>query len=122
MKLSVLMASYNEEQWLESIVNKVLKQHVPGISSREIVIVDDCSTDGTKKIIESLTAKHAGTVVPVYHSKNQGKGASLRSAIEKMSGDLCIVQDADLEYDPADYPLVLEPIISGRADVVYGSR
>jgi len=122
MKLSVLMASFNEEQWLELIVNKVLKQQVPGIDSLEIILVDDRSTDGTKKIIESLTAKHAGKIIPVYHERNQGKGAALRSAVEKMRGDLCIIQDADLEYDPADYPRVLEPIINGRADVVYGSR
>ena len=122
MKLSVLMPSFNEEKWLEPIVNKVLRQTVTGIDATEIIIVDDGSTDRTKEIIQSLYSRYPGRIFPVYHEKNKGKGAALRSAIEQMTGDVCIIQDADLEYDPADYPLVLEPIVHGRADCVYGSR
>src|SRR3989338_5530621 len=122
MKLSVLMAVYNEEDWLEKIVAKVLKQKVDGIHDLELIIVDDNSLDRTRAIIEDLSSKYPGKIVPVYHYVNSGKGAALRSAIDKMTGDICIIQDADLEYDPAEYPLMLEPIIHGRADCVYGSR
>jgi len=122
MKLSVLMPSYNEERWLEKIVEKVINQKIDEIDDLEIIIVDDGSTDRTREIIQSLTQKYGGTIFPVFHEKNSGKGTAIHSAIEKMSGDICIIQDADLEYDPSDYSLVLEPIISGRADCVYGSR
>ena len=116
------MAVYNEEDWLEKIVAKVLKQKVDGIHDLELIIVDDNSLDRTRAIIEDLSSKYPGKIVPVYHYVNSGKGAALRSAIDKMTGDICIIQDADLEYDPAEYPLMLEPIIHGRADCVYGSR
>ena len=122
MKLSILMPVYNEKQWIETIVQKVLNQQVPGIVERELVIVDDCSTDGTRDIIRSLANRYPQIIKPFYHEKNQGKGASIRDAIEKMTGDVCIIQDSDLEYDPADYNLILEPILAGRADCVYGSR
>jgi glycosyltransferase involved in cell wall biosynthesis len=122
MKLSVLMPTYNEQQWLEKIVERVLRQKVVGIHDMEVIIVDDCSTDGTRSVIEKLAAAHSGKIIPVYHQKNSGKGAALRSAIEKMTGQLCVIQDADWEYDPSEYPLLLEPIIAGRADCVYGSR
>jgi len=122
MKLSILMPVYNEEQWLEAIASKVLSQKVDGIDGIELIMVDDASTDQTRKIMEALVETHKGRIVPIYHENNLGKGAELRSAIQKMSGDICIVQDADLEYDPSDYPAVLEPIIQGRADCVYGSR
>jgi len=122
MKLSVLMPVYNEKPWLDKIVARVLSQTVAGISSRELVMVDDASTDGTKEIIARLAQQFNGEIVVVYQNKNQGKGAALRAAIEKMTGDVCVIQDADMEYDPADYGLLLEPIISGRADCVFGSR
>ena len=122
MKLSVLMPVYNEERWLEKIVDRVLKQKVPGVDTLELIMVDDASRDGTKRIMEDLALKHKGKIVSVYHSVNQGKGAAIRSAVDQMSGDICIIQDADLEYDPAEYPLILEPILQGRADCVYGSR
>ena len=122
MKLSVLIPAYNEQEWLEKIVDKVLKQKVDGIQKMEIIIVDDKSKDRTTAIIQQLGAKYPDKIVPVYHGVNQGKGAAIRTAIEKMNGDICVIQDADLEYDPAEYPLLLEPIISGRADCVYGSR
>ena len=122
MKLSILMPVFNEERWVAQIAEKVLKQKVDGIDGLEIIIVDDGSSDGTKEIMRALGQKHGRVIFPVYHQHNKGKGAAIRTAIEKMTGDICIIQDADLEYDPSDYPLVLEPIISGRADCVYGSR
>lgn len=122
MKLSVLIPAYNEQTWLEKIVEKVLQQKIPGIHAMEIIIVDDKSKDGTRAVIERLSSRYSDSVFPVYHEKNAGKGAAIRTAVNKMSGDICVIQDADLEYDPAEYPLLLEPIISGRADCVYGSR
>ncbi len=122
MKLSILIPVYNEKNYIRQIVEKVLAQEVPGVSSRELVIVDDHSSDGTAEIIRDLAARHAAKIVSVFHERNRGKGAALQSAIAQMTGELCIVQDADLEYDPQNYPLVLEPIIDGRADCVYGSR
>lgn len=122
MKLSVLMPVYNEKRWLEEIVGKVLDQNVSGVESMEMIMVDDSSTDGTQDIVKRLAKQFPDHIKTFFHKKNQGKGAAIRTAIEQMSGDICIIQDADLEYDPSDYELVLEPIISGRADCVYGSR
>jgi glycosyltransferase involved in cell wall biosynthesis len=122
MKLSVLMPVYNEESWLTEIVDRVVKQNVPGIYDFEVIIVDDASQDQTRTVLKKLVEKYPNKIVPVYKDVNQGKGAAIRTAIEKMTGDVCIIQDADLEYNPQDYPLMLEPIITGRADCVYGSR
>ncbi len=122
MKLSVLMPVYNEKMWLEKIVERVLRQKVPGIDCLELIIVDDASTDGTTDIIHALRKKYPDRIQTVFHQQNAGKGAALKTAIDHMTGDVCIIQDADLEYDPGEYPLMLEPIISGRADCVYGSR
>jgi len=122
MKLSILMPVFNEKGYLEDIVKKVLSQQVPGVDTREIIMVDDASTDGTTDKIKAVAAQYPDKIRAYFHQKNAGKGAALRTAIAQMSGDICIIQDADLEYDPADYPLVLEPIVSGRADCVYGSR
>lgn len=122
MRLSILIPVYNESRYLEALIEKVLRQSILGIVVKEIVIVDDGSTDGSVTIIENLVKKYSGQIVAVFHAQNAGKGAAIRSAVEKMTGDICIIQDADWEYDPQDYPLVLEPIITGRADCVYGSR
>ena len=122
MKLSVLMPVYNEKQWIEKIVTLVLAQKVPGITQTELIIVDDCSQDGTAEVVKNIAQRFPQQVRANFHKNNQGKGAAIRTAIEQMTGDVCIIQDADLEYDPADYPLVLGPIIEGRADCVYGSR
>jgi glycosyltransferase involved in cell wall biosynthesis len=116
MKLSVLMPVYNEKDTLDEIIQRV--QAVP--YQKEIIIVDDFSIDGTReklKNYESVDYIHV-----FYHSKNQGKGAAVRSAIEKMSGDVAIIQDADLEYDPQEYNVLLEPILKKQADVVFGTR
>ena len=122
MKLSVLMPVYNEKMWLEKIVEKVMQQKVSGIHSLELIIVDDASQDGTTEIIHALKKKYPSQIQTVFHQENSGKGAAINTAIRHMTGDVCIIQDADLEYDPAEYGLILEPIIAGRADCVYGSR
>lgn len=122
MKLSVLMPVYNEKEWIEQIVESVLNQKVSGIGTMELILVDDCSTDGTREIVDEISERHSKNIQSFYHEKNKGKGAALRTAIEHMTGDICIIQDADLEYDPSEYELILEPIINNRADCVYGSR
>lgn len=115
--LSIVIPVYNEVGSLLEIVNKVLQ--VPLSLTREIIVVDDASTDGTRAIIENLTDDR---IVTVFHEKNQGKGAALRSGFARARGAIVLIQDADLEYDPVEYPKLLAPILSGKADVVYGSR
>ncbi len=122
MKLTVIIPIYNERKWLKTIVEKVLRQEVPGIDQRQIILVDDASSDGTKEVVQSLCQAHKDIIYPIYHKENQGKGAAIRSALTKVQGDICVIQDADLEYDPRNYQILLEPIISGVADCVYGSR
>jgi glycosyltransferase involved in cell wall biosynthesis len=121
-KLSVLIPAYNEERTLARCVRAVLDQPLPGELALEIVLVDDGSHDGTWQVMQQLAADGDGRITAHRHERNLGKGASIRRAIELMTGDLAIFQDADLEYDPADYPRVLRPILDGRADVVFGSR
>src|SRR3954469_11749736 len=121
MKLSILMPVYNERTVVERCISLVLVAPLPETMDRELVIVDDCSTDGTWDILQRL----AGTVpqIQLYrHEHNSGKGAAVRTAIEKASGDFSLVQDADLEYDPAEYPRLLRPLLDGHADAVFGSR
>lgn len=120
-KLSVLMAVYNEESTLWPCVQAVLAVPLPGGLQREIVLVDDCSTDMSWELAQRLARKHPEVRI-FRQSRNQGKGAAIRQAIEHMTGDIAIFQDADLEYDPADYPRLLRPILEGRADIVFGSR
>ncbi len=117
-KLSVLMPVYNEARTLRTIVGRVLRSS-PGLDL-ELIAVDDGSTDGSGAILDDL-ARGDDRIV-VVHQANAGKGAAIRAAIERMTGDLAIVQDADLEYDPADYPALLAPILQGHADAVFGSR
>lgn len=118
MRLSVVIPVYNERATLERIVGRV--RAVPLADPPEIVLVDDCSTDGTREVLARLEGD-PHTVV-LYHEKNRGKGAALRTGFQAATGDLVIVQDADLEYDPMEYPRLLAPIEEGKADVVYGSR
>lgn len=117
MKLSIIIACYNESQTIESLVNKVLG--VP-YSNKEIIIVDDGSMDGTKERLNVISEQK--TVTVINHIENMGKGAALRSGIKAASGDIVIIQDADLEYNPYEIPKVIQPILDGEADVVYGSR
>ena len=116
MKLSVIMPVYNEERTIQEIVKRVLE--VP--LEKELVIVDDCSTDRTSELLKVYANK--AEIKVLRHEKNQGKGAAIRTGIQAATGDMIVIQDADLEYDPAEYPILVKPIIEGRADVVYGSR
>jgi glycosyltransferase involved in cell wall biosynthesis len=114
-KLSVVIPVYNEEQWVRELVRRVQAVPIP----KEVIVVDDCSTDGTRAILRELEA--VGVRV-LYQPRNRGKGAALREGFRHATGDVVLVQDADLEYDPAEYPLLLQPILEDRADVVFGSR
>ncbi len=115
------MPAYNEEQTITKITEKCLSQKINGIDSIEILMIDDCSKDQTLTVMRQLEKKYPQIKV-LSHEQNQGKGAAIRTALRHISGDICLIQDADLEYDPADYPYLLEPIVQGRADCVYGSR
>ncbi len=121
-KLSIVIPVYNERETLREVVEQVQAVQIP--LGKEIILVDDCSTDGTKEVIESVLCdeKCDENLVKIYHSENKGKGAALRAGIDAASGDIILIQDADLEYDPKDYPRLLQPILEGKADVVYGSR
>lgn len=117
--LSVIMPVYNEARLLQDVVRRVEAVPLP----KEIIMVDDGSTDGTHEILKNLRASEPNTTFKIiFHEKNQGKGASIRTGIGLATGDIVIIQDADHEYDPAEYPQLLEPLLAGDADVVYGSR
>ncbi len=118
MKLSIVIPVYNELKTLEHIIEKVCAISLN--IQKEIIIVDDASTDGTRDLIEKVLKKKADKII--YQSVNQGKGAALRTGFKNATGDIVIIQDADLEYDPNEYSLLLQPILDGKADVVYGSR
>ena len=117
MKLTIIIPCYNEIETIDSILEKVLEVELE--VEREIVVVDDGSTDGTRDYLRSLDDDQFKIVL---HQANRGKGAALRTGFKQASGDLVLIQDADLEYDPGDYSRLLRPILDGKADVVYGSR
>lgn len=122
LQLSVVMPVYNEMATLRNVVDQV--RAVP--IRKELILVDDCSTDGTRDILKSFQEEgledDLTTIQVLFHEKNQGKGAAVRTGFAAARGDIVLIQDADLEYDPAEYPRLLHPIIEGKADVVYGSR
>ncbi len=115
-KLSVVMPVYNERAWLAEVLRRVRAVPIP----KEIIIVDDCSTDGTRELLRSMEGNEDLRIL--YQPVNRGKGAAVRAGLPHATGDLVLIQDADLEYDPAEYPRLIQPIVDGRADVVYGSR
>lgn len=119
-KLSIVIPVYNEKESIFDVVDAVKKQKVEGFPNKEIIIVDDCSTDGTRKILKGIKTNRELKIF--FKSKNEGKGSALKVGFMNTTGDVVIVQDADLEYSPSDYNSLLEPFLKYNADVVYGSR
>lgn len=117
MKVSIVIPCYNEKNTIEKIVEAV---RAAPIENKEIIVVDDCSGDGTQDLLRERISQRVDQIV--YHPVNRGKGAALRSGFAAATGDIILVQDADLEYSPDDYPVLLDPLISGKADAVFGSR
>ncbi|OGM98177.1 MAG: hypothetical protein A2735_00515 [Candidatus Yanofskybacteria bacterium RIFCSPHIGHO2_01_FULL_41_21] len=117
MKISIIIPAYNEKNTILGILEAVENVQLPGIE-KEIIVIDDGSTDGTRDLLKGFSEKH--TIV--FHEKNKGKGGALRTGFARATGDYIIIQDADLEYDPNDYRVLAEPIQAGKADVVFGSR
>tara|TARA_Y100000590_G_scaffold470703_1_gene668019 strand:+ start:5248 stop:5934 length:687 start_codon:yes stop_codon:yes gene_type:complete len=116
MKLSIIIPCYNEINTIDEIINAVLASSV---SNKEIIIVDDCSNDGTQDKLKTYDNKN---IKIIFHENNQGKGSAIRSGIEHVTGDIVLIQDADLEYNPSEYQMLIDPILNKKADVVYGSR
>lgn len=121
-KLSILIPAYNESKTIHLILDKVKMVDLPNIH-KEIIVVNDCSSDNTKETIENYIQANPNIDFKLFnHKVNKGKGAAINTAIQNFTGDFAIIQDADLEYDPNEYPILLKPILDGFADVVYGSR
>jgi len=116
MRLSVVIPVYNEKNTIGEVLRRVRMVDLP----KEVIIVDDCSTDGTREFLQGLAPSDDLTII--LQPRNAGKGAALRAGFRRVRGDIVIVQDADLEYDPAEYPVLIQPIVAGKADVVFGSR
>ncbi len=121
-KLSIIIPSFNEKDFVTKTIKKVIDIKLHSQIEKEIIIVDDGSTDNTHESLMNFASSSQFPLILIRNPKNLGKGCSIRSALEKATGDIIIIQDADLEYDPSDYNMMLFPIIEGHADVVYGSR
>jgi glycosyltransferase involved in cell wall biosynthesis len=122
-KVSIVIPVYNEEATIQELIGLVVRAPLPSGLARELIIVNDCSKDGTAAKLDQLSSLFPDTEIRVFHKPvNQGKGAALRDGFSHAGGDVVLVQDADLEYDPQDYPKLLQPIADDKADVVYGSR
>jgi glycosyltransferase involved in cell wall biosynthesis len=123
LKLSVIIPAYNEEKTIAAILDRVREVQLTNGMEKELIIVDDHSSDGTATFIQAYSEKHPDGGIRFFrHDRNSGKGAALRTGIEHATGDFVVIQDADLEYDPNEYKLLLQPLLDGHADVVYGSR
>ena len=120
MKLSIIIPVYNEERYVDEVINRVLAVKFPQEIELELIAVDDCSTDGTPAKLETWAKK--GTIKLLRHQKNGGKGAALHTGFAAATGDIVVVQDSDFEYNPQELPKLLVPILDGRADVVFGAR
>jgi len=120
--LSILVPAYNEEEYLAASILRAMEATLPDGLESEVVAVDDGSTDCTPQILDELAARYPDRIRVFHHKVNAGKGAAIRTAIHNAVGEFAIIQDADLEYDPSEYPKVLGPLLSNKADVVYGSR
>lgn len=116
MKLSVVIPVFNEKDTIREVLDRVRQADLP----KEIIVVDDGSTDGTRDVLQSMES--SGDLKIILHPENKGKGAALRTGFSQVAGDIVVIQDADLEYDPAEYPNLIRPILENKADVVYGSR
>ena len=120
-KLSIIIPAYNEEKTILKVISRVKNVNLGNIA-KEIIVVDDFSRDGTRKLLESLQSRSLKALKVFFHEKNKGKGAAIRTALKHATGDIMLIQDADLEYDPKEYRKLLKPIVKGNAKVVYGSR
>jgi glycosyltransferase involved in cell wall biosynthesis len=120
--VSILIPLYNEEEFIQELLERVVRAPYPAGVDFEIIVVNDCSTDGSSEAVQNFMARHSAPIRLVHHEKNRGKGAAIQTAIQFARGEFSLIQDADLEYDPREYPKLLHPLLEGNADAVFGSR